>query len=151
MVLLRWRVTVSLSAALVIGFIPWGTVGFRELLCGKRLDNNNVFIDTRDLVMSQDRRRILGRHFLFSVGETNGGGELIKEEKEKGDKMKQHRIKQSSNDFRSSVRLQICDTDHGQEILSERGERYFQGTSTKQATLEWKEPPRQALLLMKVQ
>ncbi len=79
-------------------------------------------------------------------------GEVIKVEKEKKSvKTKQNRLKQSCvNDMRSRVRLQISDTDHGKEILSESGEIYFQGTSTRQATLEWKEPPRRALLLMKV-
>ncbi len=151
---LQWRVMVSV--ALVIVCIPWGTIGFRELLCGRRLDTNNAFIDTRNLVMPQDRRRrMLQYQFLLSVKETNGGMEMIKEEKEKGDdKMKQqhHGMNQSSNDLKSSsVSLQICDTDHGKEILSERGEIYFQGGSSNQAMLEWKKPPRRALLLMKVQ
>ncbi len=138
-----------LSATLMMGCTPWGAVGFRELLCGRnRLDNNRFhFINTRALVTAQGRRRRISGHFVSSVGETKGGEAFII----KDEKMEQHDVKQSSDAVRSSVRLKICYTDHGEEILSERGEIFFKGASTKQATLEWKEPPRRALLLVKVQ
>ncbi len=140
----------SLATTLMMGCTPWWLGGFREPLSGRnRIDSNRFhFINTHSLATTECRRRILG-HVLSSAGESKGGDEFIEDEKKKNRDMKE-----SNNAVvRSSVRIEICDADHGENILSERGEIIFQGASpsTKQATLEWKEPPRRALLLVKVQ